>query len=39
MNDAFWFGVYPGMTEAHLEHICSTIESHITSSTAVGALR
>jgi CDP-6-deoxy-D-xylo-4-hexulose-3-dehydrase len=31
MNDAFWFGVYPGMTEAHLEHICSTIEAHITS--------
>ena len=29
MNDAFWFGVYPGMTEAHLEHICSTIEGHL----------
>ena len=28
MNDAFWFGVYPGMTEAHLDHICSTIEQH-----------
>ena len=29
MNDAFWFGVYPGMTEAHLDHICSTIEHHM----------
>ena len=29
MNDAFWFGVYPGMTEAHLDHICSTIEKHL----------
>ena len=29
MNDAFWFGVYPGMTEAHLEHICSTVEHHL----------
>ena len=29
MNDAFWFGVYPGMTEAHLDHICSTIELHL----------
>lgn len=31
MNDAFWFGVYPGMTEAHLDHICSTIEQHLYS--------
>ncbi len=29
MNDAFWFGVYPGMTEAHLDHICATIEHHL----------
>ena len=29
MNDAFWFGVYPGMTDAHLDHICSTIEQHL----------
>jgi CDP-4-dehydro-6-deoxyglucose reductase, E1 len=29
MNDAFWFGVYPGMTPAHLDHICSTIERHL----------
>jgi CDP-6-deoxy-D-xylo-4-hexulose-3-dehydrase len=29
MNDAFWFGVYPGMTEAHLDHMCSTIERHL----------
>jgi CDP-4-dehydro-6-deoxyglucose reductase, E1 len=29
MNDAFWFGVYPGMTEAHVDHICSTIERHL----------
>jgi CDP-6-deoxy-D-xylo-4-hexulose-3-dehydrase len=29
MNDAFWFGVYPGMTEAHLDHICTTIEQHL----------
>jgi CDP-6-deoxy-D-xylo-4-hexulose-3-dehydrase len=29
MNDAFWFGVYPGMTEVHLDHICSTIEQHV----------
>jgi CDP-6-deoxy-D-xylo-4-hexulose-3-dehydrase len=32
MNDAFWFGVYPGMTEAHLDHICSTIEKHLAES-------
>lgn len=29
MNQAFWFGVFPGMTEAHLDHICSTIERHV----------
>jgi CDP-6-deoxy-D-xylo-4-hexulose-3-dehydrase len=29
MNDALWFGVYPGMTEPHLDHICSTIERHL----------
>ena len=29
MNDAFWFGVYPGMTEAHLDHVCSTIAQHL----------
>jgi CDP-4-dehydro-6-deoxyglucose reductase, E1 len=29
MNDAFWFGVYPGMTDSHLDHICSTIERHL----------
>ena len=29
MNDAFWFGVYPGMTEAHLDHICTSIELHL----------
>ena len=30
MNDAFWFGVYPGMTEDHLDHICGVIEGHLT---------
>ena len=34
MNDAFWFGVYPGMTEAHLDHICTTIERHLEASPA-----
>jgi hypothetical protein len=29
MNDAFWVGVYPGMTVAHLDHICTTIENHL----------
>jgi CDP-6-deoxy-D-xylo-4-hexulose-3-dehydrase len=29
MNNALWFGVYPGMTEAHLDHICNTIERHL----------
>ncbi len=29
MNEAFWFGVYPGMTEAHLDHICTVIEQHV----------
>jgi CDP-6-deoxy-D-xylo-4-hexulose-3-dehydrase len=29
MNDSFWFGVFPGMTDAHLDHICSTIEKHV----------
>ncbi len=28
MNDAFWLGVYPGMSEMHLDHICSTIERY-----------
>jgi CDP-6-deoxy-D-xylo-4-hexulose-3-dehydrase len=31
MNSGFWFGVYPGMTPAHLDHICSTIENHLAS--------
>jgi len=35
MNDALWFGVYPGMTEAHLDHICSTIEQHLAENGAV----
>jgi CDP-4-dehydro-6-deoxyglucose reductase, E1 len=35
MNDAFWFGVYPGMTETHLDHICSTIELHLTANGIV----
>jgi len=26
MRDAFWFGVYPGMDEPQMDHICSTIE-------------
>jgi CDP-6-deoxy-D-xylo-4-hexulose-3-dehydrase len=29
MSDGFWFGVYPGMTEAHIDHICNTIEMHL----------
>jgi CDP-4-dehydro-6-deoxyglucose reductase, E1 len=29
MNHAFWVGVYPGMTLAHLDHICSTMEQHL----------
>jgi CDP-6-deoxy-D-xylo-4-hexulose-3-dehydrase len=29
MNHALWFGVFPGMTEVHLDHICSTIERHV----------
>jgi CDP-4-dehydro-6-deoxyglucose reductase, E1 len=32
MNDAFWIGVYPGMTEMHLDHICLTIERHLAAS-------
>jgi CDP-6-deoxy-D-xylo-4-hexulose-3-dehydrase len=35
MNDAFWFGVYPGMTEAHVDHICSTIELHLAEHGAI----
>ena len=35
MNDAFWFGVYPGMTEAHLDHICTTIENHLAEKEGV----
>jgi CDP-4-dehydro-6-deoxyglucose reductase, E1 len=31
MTDAVWFGVYPGMTEAHLDHIASTVEAHLAS--------
>jgi CDP-6-deoxy-D-xylo-4-hexulose-3-dehydrase len=34
MNDAFWFGVYPGMSEVHLDHICSTIEHHLVENEA-----
>ena len=37
MNDAFWFGVYPGMTEAHLDHICSTIEKHLAERGAISS--
>lgn len=29
MNNAFWVGVYPGMTEAHLDHIATTIETSL----------
>ncbi len=29
MNTAFWFGVYPGMTSAHLDHIVGTIRRHL----------
>ena len=29
MSDGLWFGVYPGMTEAHVDHICNTIEQHL----------
>lgn len=29
MTDAFWVGVYPGMTRAHLDHIGDTIEKHL----------
>jgi CDP-6-deoxy-D-xylo-4-hexulose-3-dehydrase len=35
MNDAFWFGVYPGMTESHLDHICSTIEKHLSENGCI----
>lgn len=35
MNDAFWFGVYPGMTEAHLDHICTVIEKHVAEKEGV----
>ncbi len=29
MNHAFWVGVYPGMTAAHLDHICDTVQRHL----------
>jgi len=31
MNHAFWFGVYPGMTNDHLDHIVMTIQKCITN--------
>ena len=31
MNHAFWFGVYPGMTQAHLDHIIQVIGTHVSS--------
>ena len=31
MNNAFWFGVYPGMTTTHLDHIVATIEKYLKS--------
>ena len=28
MNDTFWVGVHPGLSEAHLDFICATIEEY-----------
>jgi CDP-6-deoxy-D-xylo-4-hexulose-3-dehydrase len=28
MNDTFWIGVYPGLTEAHLDYVGEKIEQH-----------
>jgi CDP-6-deoxy-D-xylo-4-hexulose-3-dehydrase len=27
MNRTFWLGVYPGLAEAHLDYVCSTLET------------
>jgi CDP-6-deoxy-D-xylo-4-hexulose-3-dehydrase len=35
MNHAFWFGVYPGMTQAHLDHIIQVIGTHVSSAGIV----
>ncbi len=29
MRDAFWVGVYPGLEEAHLDHIVETLRQHV----------
>lgn len=29
MNDTFWIGVWPGLSEAHLEHAAQSLESYL----------
>lgn len=31
MNDAFWVGVFPGMSEAHLSYMCDTLDTFLTA--------
>jgi len=33
MNDTFWIGVWPGLTEAHLEHAARHIEAFASRKT------
>lgn len=39
MNDAFWIGLYPGMTEAKLDHMCTTIERTLDGGRSGGVAR
>lgn len=34
MNSTFWIGLYPGLTEAHLDHSCKMIKSFLDSNPA-----
>jgi CDP-6-deoxy-D-xylo-4-hexulose-3-dehydrase len=29
MNDTFWLGVYPGLTQDHLEHAARSLEAFL----------
>jgi CDP-6-deoxy-D-xylo-4-hexulose-3-dehydrase len=34
MNSTFWIGLYPGLTEAHLDHSCKMIKAFLDQNPA-----